>query len=88
MIQVELSHLEISYYYHVLISFLGFLGGSVGKESACNAADTGRHKFYLGLGRFPGGGHGSPLQYSCLENPMGEEPSGLQSIGSHRVEQD
>ena len=24
----------------------------------------------LGLGRFPGGGHGNPLQYSCLENPM------------------
>ena len=23
-----------------------------------------------GLGRFPGGGHGHPLQYSCLENPM------------------
>ena len=22
------------------------------------------------LGRFPGGGHGNPLQYSCLENPM------------------
>ena len=22
------------------------------------------------LGRFPGGGDGSPLQYSCLENPM------------------
>ena len=24
----------------------------------------------LGLGRSPGGGHGNPLQYSCLENPM------------------
>ena len=23
-----------------------------------------------GSGRFPGGGHGNPLQYSCLENPM------------------
>ena len=23
-----------------------------------------------GLGRYPGGGHGKPLQYSCLENPM------------------
>ena len=23
-----------------------------------------------GLGRSPGGGHGNPLQYSCLENPM------------------
>ena len=32
-----------------------------------------------GSGRSPGGGHGNPLQYSCLENPMdrGEEPGGL-----------
>jgi len=27
----------------------------------------------LGLGRSPGGGHGNPLQYPCLENPMGRE---------------
>ena len=26
-----------------------------------------------GSGRFPGGGHGDPLQYSCLENPMDRE---------------
>ena len=38
-----------------------------GKESACNAGDTGS---VLGLGRFLGGGHGNPLQYSCQENPM------------------
>ena len=33
-----------------------------------------------GSGRSPGEGHGNPLQYSCLENPMdrGEEPGGLQ----------
>ena len=30
-----------------------------------------------GLGRSPAGGHGNPLQYSCLENPRTEEPSGL-----------
>ena len=30
----------------------------------------------LELGRSPGGGHGNPLQYSCLENPMAEEPGG------------
>ena len=39
---------------------------SVGKESACSAGDLG---LITGLGRFPGGGHGVPLQYSCLENP-------------------
>ena len=27
------------------------------------------HGFYLRLGRSPGGGHGDPLQYSCLEDP-------------------
>ena len=42
----------------------------------------------LGLGRSPGGGLGNPLQYSCLENPMAEEPGGLQSVGSKRVGQD
>ena len=33
------------------------------------------------------GGHGSPLQYSCLENPMDREPGGLQFIGLQRVRQ-
>ena len=38
------------------------------------------------MGRSPGGGHGNPLQYSCLKNPHGqEEPGGLQSMGSQRV---
>ena len=34
-----------------------------------------------GSGRFPGEGHGSSLQYSCLENPWTEEPGGLHAIG-------
>jgi len=38
-----------------------------------------------GSGRSPGEGNGNPLQYSCLENPWTEEPSGLQSMRSHRV---
>ena len=46
---------------------MGFPGGSDGKESTCNAGDLG---LTLGLERSPGGGHGNPLQYSCLENPM------------------
>ena len=46
--------------------FLGFPGGSDGKESACNVGDLG---LIPGSGRSPGGGHGNPLQYSCLENP-------------------
>ena len=46
---------------------MGFPGGSDAKESACNAGDPGS---IPGWGRSPGGGHGNPLQYSCLENPM------------------
>ena len=48
-------------------SWLGFPGSSHGKESACNVGDLG---LIPGLGRSPGGEHGNPLQYSCLENPM------------------
>ena len=46
-----------------------FLDGSVGKEYACNARDTGDEGSIPGLGRSPGGGNGNPLQYSSLENP-------------------
>ena len=45
----------------------GFPGGSVGKESDCNAGDPGS---IPGLERSPGEGNSNPLQYSCLENPM------------------
>ena len=43
-------------------------GGSDCKESVCNAGDPGS---IPGSGRSPGEGNGDPLQYSCLENPMG-----------------
>ena len=45
------------------------LGGSDRKESSCIAGDLGS---IPRLGRSPGGGHGNPLQYSCLENPYGQ----------------
>ena len=48
------------------MKFRETIGGS-DKESACNAGDLG---WIPGLGRSPGGGHGNPLQYSGLENPM------------------
>ena len=51
---------------NVIATFMGFPGSSAGKESACNAKELGS---IPGLGRFLGGGHGNPLQYSCLENP-------------------
>ena len=46
---------------------MDFSDGSVGKESMCNAGDTGSVPV---SGRFPGEGNGNPFQYSCLGNPM------------------
>ena len=45
--------------------YKGFPGGS--EVATCNVGDLGS---ILGSGRSPGEGNGSPLQYSCLENPM------------------
>ena len=45
--------------------YLGFPGGSMGEESTCQADES----LIAGSGRSPGGGHGNPLQYSCLQNP-------------------
>ena len=41
-----------------------------GEESAYNTGAVGDAGSIPGSGRSPGGGHGNPLQYSCLENPM------------------
>ena len=46
-----------------------FPSGSDSKESVCNA---GEPSLIPGLGRCPGEGNGYPLQYSCLENSMGQ----------------
>ena len=63
---------------------MGFPAGSDGKEYACNAGDLG---LIPELGRLPGAGHGSPLQYSCVENPHGQR--GLAGyMGSRRVGHD
>ena len=39
------------------------------KNLPANAGDIRDMGLILGWGRSPGGGHGNPLQYSCLENP-------------------
>ena len=53
----------------------------MGKESACDTGDAGDVSSILGSGRSSGGGHGNRLQHACLENPMEEEPGGLESVG-------
>ena len=58
---------NIIQFYDYLMFIRGFPRNSVGKESACNAADAGS---IPELGRSPGEGNGNPLQYSYLENLM------------------
>ena len=63
----------------------GFPRGSDSKESACSAGDP---HLIPGLGRSPGEGNGSLLQYSCLENPMDRRAWWATVYGSHRVGHD
>ena len=54
----------------------GFPGDTSGKEPACEGDIRDKDSFPR-LGRSPGGEHGNPFQYSCLENPDAKEPGGL-----------
>ena len=67
----------------VPIFAVGFSGGSVGREHACNA---GRPGLVPKWGRFSGEGNASSLQYSCLENRMNKGACGLQSKGSQELD--
>ena len=58
---------KTEYKYRTIGKRLGVPGDSDDKESACSVGDL---DLIPRLGRFPGEGHGNPLQYSCLENPM------------------
>ena len=60
--------LSITVIFHT--SGLGFPGGTSGKESICQCRRCKSHSAVPGLGRPPGEGNGTPLQYACLENPM------------------
>ena len=61
-----MSHLKSSF---SVFSFI-LLVGSVSKEPACNAGDTGDSGLIPRSGRSPAGGNGNPLQYSCLKIPL------------------
>ena len=73
-------------YYSVNLVKLQLYGGSPvgtsGKEPVCQCSRYKHTGLIPGLGRFPGGGHGNLLQYSCLENPM--ERGAWQAV-VHRV---
>ena len=51
---------------------MGFPGSTVLKNPPANAGDAREAGLIPGSGKSPGGGHGNPLQYSCLENPHGQ----------------
>ena len=56
-------------------------GSSDSKEFACNVGDL---SLIAELGRSPGGGHGNPLQYSCLENTHGQRSLADYSSWGHK----
>ena len=58
------------------------------KNPPDNAGDIRDMGSTPGLGRSPGGGHGNPLQYSCLENPMKRGASGSKKSIVQRVRHD
>ena len=60
---------------------MGFPDGSGDKESTCDVGDLGS---IPRLGSSPGGGHGNPLQYSCLENPHGQRSLAGYSPWGHK----
>ena len=72
----------------IFIVVWDFPGGSVVKNPPANAGDAREAGLIPGSGKSPGVGLGNPLQYSCLENLMTEEPGGLQCIGSQSVRHD
>ena len=49
---------------------MGFLGGIMVRNPLAKAGDIISAGLIPGLGRFPEGGNGNRLQYSCLENPI------------------
>ena len=69
-------------FFSFLLGIPWWLGGSEGKEYACNAGDLSS---IPGSGRSPGGGNGNPLRYLAREIPWTEESGGLQSMGWQRV---
>ena len=56
---------------------MSWSGGTGGKEPACQCKNVREAGLILGSGRSPGWGHGNPLQYSHLENPMDWEESDM-----------
>ena len=89
--QVRLNvFLSVEFYFIFLMFWcLMFDGASqvalMVKNLPTNAGDWRDAGSIPGSGRSPGEEHGTPLQYSCLENPRQEEPRGLEPMELQRV---
>ena len=67
--------LELFFFLFFTVLKVVFTKENPGKESACNAVDTGDVGSVPGSERPRGGGNGNPFQYSCWENLMHREAS-------------
>ena len=76
---------ETQVYFAVLHESRASQVALVVKNPPANTGDIRDTGSIPGSKRSPGGGQGSPLQYSCLENPMDRESGGLQSMRLQRV---
>ena len=82
------THTHTCTHTHIYKYFGGFSGGSLVKNLPANAGDK---VLIPGLGTPPGGRHGNPLQYSCLENPhaqrslVGDSPEGCKQSDTAEV---
>ena len=70
VIYIYYINCTIMLFLHNFVTYYFFPGGAVVKSSPANTGAARNTCSIPGLGRTPGGGHGNPLQYSCLENPM------------------
>ena len=80
---IQIVVLDAHFFGAVLPCRCGFPGGASGKEPASQCRRRKRHRFNPWVGKMPWGGHGNPLQYSCLENPHGQRSLVGQSPCGH-----
>ena len=82
MIHTFIQQILAPRYLQGIIQVEGFPGGASGKEPTNNVGDLRDMGSTPGSGRSPGGGHGNPLHYSCMENPT-RTPPPQRSLGSY-----
>ena len=70
LILAHIQPLAVSWLFQLPVPCLSSQIALVVKNPPANAGDAGAMGSFPGSGRSPGGRHGNPFQYSCLENPM------------------